>query len=352
MLVVTLVGCDGVFGLTELPAPPDRSIRKITITQSTGATLVDFPVSIVTTGDEDLALRARLDGSDIRFTDLDGALLPREVVTYASGALEAWVQVTLESTTEILLVYGNDPPTEPDPADTWSPQFTAVWHLAAVEGERDSTRNAYHVSPSSVGSIPQTAPGIIGRGRGYLETPQQHRLCAPASRTIDMADQSFSFSGWINAPPTVGTYSQPFAAGGHSGGQGGFAFELTDSGALLAFVTDSPPVSFLALPFASRPVNTWTHLVAVVDRPNNRLLTYLDGGVPRERALRDAQGDQLLRVVTEAPICIGGSSGYEGLVDEIRIYNQLVTPEWIRAEIDNVLNRDNFVRIDPPAPQD
>jgi hypothetical protein len=61
----------------------------------------------------------------------------------------------------------------------------------------------------------------------------------------------------------------------------------------------------------------------------------------------DADNDVLGTVASQRPICIGGPNGYAGAVDEVRIYRQALTREWIDAEIDNVVDRAAFVRIEP-----
>lgn len=321
----------------------------MTITQTTGTQLVDFPVSIVTT-DDDLALHARPDGRDIQFTDATGTMLPHEVVAYADGALEAWVRVTLDETTKIQMIYGVEPTSAPE-TNTWSSSFEAVWHLAETNGgARDSTGNDYDLDAATEAKTPASAAGKVGNARAFTDSTDpsvRHGLCASPTRMFDMAKESFSFSAWINAGPLVGSFSQPFAAGGFTDGTGGFAFEM-DNSVLVALVSDNPGSAHLATSFLQRPLGRWSHLAGVVDRANAQILLYLDGFQANVGpSLTDGAGDVLGNVVTEAPICVGAEQGYAGLVDEVRVYNTLITPEWIRAEFKNVDDRETFVRIDP-----
>src|SRR5258706_10193438 len=100
--------------------------KQITIAASSPTQLVDFPVSIVAT-DADLASHARADGSDIAMTALDGTPLAFELVSYAAGALEAWVRIpAVTASTDIYMIYGGA--TAPlDSAPTWLPHYAGVW---------------------------------------------------------------------------------------------------------------------------------------------------------------------------------------------------------------------------------
>jgi hypothetical protein len=114
-------------------------------------TYEDFPLLVFATGLSNI----NANGTDIRFTASDGTTeLPREIESYSSGTLYAWVKVTLtkdssDSTDDVIyMYYGNPDATEPAPAspngseNVWDSNFTTVYHLTETSGTHyDSTSN-------------------------------------------------------------------------------------------------------------------------------------------------------------------------------------------------------------------
>lgn len=105
----------------------------------------EFPL-LVNRVDPDLASRAKVDGSDIKFMTVDGVKLAHEIESYdkGSGHLIAWVRVpqVLTTGTELFMYYGNaQAAAQADPAGVWDPSYLGVWHLADPSGTavQDST---------------------------------------------------------------------------------------------------------------------------------------------------------------------------------------------------------------------
>src|SRR5215470_5159291 len=138
LVVVACAGC-GRVGFDIAPAA--NGYRKAIAVRYAGATLTNFPVSVVLAGDGDLAAHARADGGDVQFEGASGRL-DCEVVSYDAGSLEAWVRVPAIATgdTTFYVTYGGAPRAG-DPAATWaSDTFAGVWHLAeSGTTARDST---------------------------------------------------------------------------------------------------------------------------------------------------------------------------------------------------------------------
>jgi hypothetical protein len=140
----------------------------------------NFPVLVSLTGLSNI----NANGTDIRFTAADGVtLLPREIESYASGTLVAWVNVpTLSHTasTSIYMYYGNAAATEPAASSTygsqnvWTNGYAGVWHLDEGGGNTayDSTANGHN---GTFGNPPQGtngyySPGIISPWAGTFES--------------------------------------------------------------------------------------------------------------------------------------------------------------------------------------
>ena len=88
--------------------------------------------------------------------------------------------------------------------------------------------------------------------------------------------------------------------------------------------------------------NRWVHLVGVVDRTAGQLHAFADG------ALQDTQSvanvGALASTVTFALGTGSGGQWFNGLIDEARVHNVALTPEWIATEQAN-LTSSSFVTI-------
>ncbi len=132
-------------------------------------TYADFPVLVYATELSNI----NDNGTDIRFTSSDGTTeLPREIESYSSGTLLAWVKVTLtkdssdSSNDYIYMDYGNAAATEPAAGSTygsqnvWDSSYKAVWHLKETSGTHyDSTSNSNNGTPN--GGVTQGTTGQI-----------------------------------------------------------------------------------------------------------------------------------------------------------------------------------------------
>jgi hypothetical protein len=321
-LVVVLAGCNLVHDLED----PGPHVRVIDIDPQTTAELHDFPVSIVVT-DADLARRAASNGKDIHFTDAAGKALPYEIVSYQSGALEAWVRVSLAGPTSIHLVYGTEAPVH-DPADTWSSLYAGVWHLGDTGVALDST--AQHRDLAPPGDGPDVGPGIVGSARTFDEAHGIRAVCGPTS--IVDPDASFSYAAWVQFGTMVGPYDAPVDAFGFIGQPGGFAL-VRSAGGVYGQVSDGTKLPYAY--FNDTPSTTWASFVVVVDRTANQLRTYHDGAFD---GMADLTG--VGPVTNEVALCLPGQvDGFTGSIDELRVYTDVLSPDWIRAEYSNVEQR-------------
>ena len=140
----------------------------ITINHATVAgPLTNFPVLINLTSSS-LSQYAQTGGNDLLFTAGDGTnKLAHEIESYtsASGALVAWVNVPLLSSTadtNIYLYYGNPAAaSQQNAGGVWDTNFQGVWHLN--NSFADSTTN----SQNGVNTGTTNALGEISNGRGF-----------------------------------------------------------------------------------------------------------------------------------------------------------------------------------------
>ncbi|MBI2394136.1 MAG: DUF2341 domain-containing protein [Deltaproteobacteria bacterium] len=163
--------------------------------------LTHFVVPVVFT-DADMISKVAIDGRDLRFTRLDGSLLPFELVRWdpAGGNIVAWVQLPVIGPAlpnAFHLYYGNAAATSAaDAKKTWSSEV-AVWHFdeAAINGDTtatfaDATGGGHHGWQN--GS--ESAPGVILGGQRFdgkdaVEVQRAH--------DIVLGDVDCTFAAWI-----------------------------------------------------------------------------------------------------------------------------------------------------------
>ena len=303
--------------------------------------LVEFVASIAVQSDADLVGAAA-----IAFTAADGTTpLPAEVVVFdpATGTLDAWVRTTLaaSATTRIYLYYGDGPP--PITALPWTDRHAGVWHMTAAGTNNDTAKDSklLHDATASLTQIPQVVDGVVGVGRDYDGLNDSMSIPDPADGSLDFGTRSFTIDLWVNVTQSQGPFDMPIFKGGSSNGTEGWDYELGTTSWNAGF---SDGTSIIVVPFGpeSAMLGGWRHLVAVVDRSTNQIKTYVDGAV--------ATTVGFVRDSFDSPYPLDfGNSTYEfrGKLDEVRLYNEALTPDWIAAEHANLAKRPSFVTMLP-----
>jgi hypothetical protein len=310
--------------------------KPIAITTGVTSTLVDFPVAILTTADPELAASARSDGGDLVVTADDATtVLATELVAYTAGTLELWVKVpALAPSTTFYLYYGG-PAATASPTAVWSSLFTGVWHLSDPgDGAHDSTSHAHDLA-ASTSTEPGHGSGIAGAARTFDGVKQTFGINDPNDGSLQFTTGSFSYSLWVNEVRALSEYDLAFWKGGTSGSEPGYCIML-GLNEWEAKVHDGTNFSNAA--FGQEPALTgrWRHLVAVVDRGANELKPYLDGVLVA--AAEDPLSNTGSLQSTKA-LAVGGVAGtsfFDGSIDEVRIYNNVLSDDWIAAEHANL----------------
>jgi hypothetical protein len=285
-------------------------------------------------------------GYDIIFKDAtETTVLAHEIEYYyegseaANGELVAWVKIpTLDAddNTVIYMYYGNSCVTAEtqDRNAVWNSSYKGVWHLADTSGNTlDST------SYNTNGVVSGMTRGASGRIDGSFDsgTNDYVNMGDPADGHLDFGTGSFTVSAWLNIDVTVGAgaWPQVIWKGNASWGTG-YALEYDDDNNNFYFIIEDGTTNEYgwASPAASFSDDTWTHIVGVVDRANNRLRIYKNG-------VQQGTGSDITGVgsVSNASnLGIGtdnGSGWFDGLIDELRISDEARTEGWIQTSFNN-----------------
>jgi hypothetical protein len=325
----------------DAPPPADGWLdgygfrKRVDVMPPTSTRLTDFPIAIAT-NDDDIAAHAL--GSDLVATGPDGVTpLASELVARNGNRFELWVDLPeLTGPAAIYLYYGG-PDHASDPA-TWSSLFAGVWHMSSTTGETDSTGNGNDLT-STGNAVPTRVPGAIGTARQFDGVDDILDAGDPASGDLDFGTGSFSYSLWVRQSVTVGLYDTPFYKGGASAGEHGYCWLLGSEG-WYAKLHDGLHKADPELGPAATYKDQWIHLTAVVDRTAGLITAYAND-ITFTAPLTDFTD---LSNTNPFRLGRGSQDPFAGNIDEVRIYRDVLSREWIETEIAN--GHPGFVTLD------
>lgn len=332
----------------EVDAAVSRQRRKqITIDRNRvqtppGGPLASFPVLFAVV-DADIARLASADGSDIYFVAADGVTrLDHEIEKWnkGTGQLVAWVKLPSLPSSEntVFYVYYGDPgDTNPEaPADVWTSNFVAVWHLA--EQPRNVMVNSTTGNDGTTHSSMQAndqVPGQIGDAIDFDGSDDEITFTNPIAGTTP-----HTISVWVNQRNT--TSSDALVVLGNGTQNRARWFYGAYFGGLVA-------VGFFANDWETGfdiRNDGWTLLHwTYTDRDN---VFYVDGVPAGTRTVNsgvDTQGSE--GRLGNAPAAFGANMNLNGQLDEVRIATVVRPPEWIQTEFNNQSDPSSFYTVGP-----
>jgi len=301
-----------------------------------------FPVPILIPNDDDLGAYALPNGRDIVFTTAadTSVKLSHEIESYDedNGALVVWVRVPLipaKTDTRLFMYFGDpDSANQQDVEGTWpAPEYRGVWHLSdnpvgSAPQMQDSTVNDVGGAVGGNGAGPTSREdGIAGRALSFDgATPNGHNVIMDpmSSDHLDPMLGSFSVSLWLNlANPSSGARPLDKVL---TGPLRGYQFSLDDT-LLFGFVWGG---AIMKTTFLGTVVEQeWTHVALVIDREEMRLSGYLNGVFSGD----DKSITDLVTVDNNQPLALSpGGGAFGGSIDEVRIYGDALTDDWIKLE--------------------
>lgn len=320
---------------------PGYMYRKaITVTPQLAAPLANFPLGLVRTMDHDLM--DHLHGDQLAVTS-DDAVTPLDVehVSTMGGNLELWVRVPmLQPGPQTLYLYYSGPTTQSSRA-MWA-GATGVWHLS--EGGptvHDSSPMPHDLSQVNGNQNPMSKPGIAGNARSYDGQDDSLGIADPVDGLLDEGMQSFSFSMWLKVPPgATASFGTPLWKGGTSTSEPGFC--VLTGATWNVKIHDGTSYIDPELGTATTLGTDWVHVAGVVDRGAAQFSAYANGTPTQTLPIPVGFGS--LDNTFAFDIGRAGSGPFKGLVDEVRIYPDVRSADWIKTENANLAD-DAFIEF-------
>jgi prepilin-type N-terminal cleavage/methylation domain-containing protein len=175
---------------------------------------------------------------------------------------------------------------------------------------------------------PQYDTGIVGKALVFDGSGDYVNLGSGSAReSLQMGTGAITVEHWIK-PAAWSSYKGLFF-GGAGGGWHGYGTHLCSGNRLRYEVYGSSGGRQAFNIDIGIQADKWNHIVAVFDGVNNRMKCYLDGEQKDDRGISDPGNVQ-----NTHNFVIGSHNGsawfYDGIIDEVRIYNEAISSSQIR----------------------
>ena len=318
------------------------------------STLTDFPVLVKLADGVPTGFNydnCATDGSDLRFADAEGNLIPHEIESWnTTGESFVWVGLpTLTNGTVFTLYYGTngvDVLPEVLATNVWT-RYAAVFHGGASIA--DATGKSATVTPQSVSAAASggRAGGAMtkGSGKGFTFT---NPVKSGALASID----NFSFSGWFKQ--SSGTTAILFSNKGRQEWNNNGFLALDQGGTYFSVGVGngSNGVHQPAHPGNNKGalvIGTWSHVAFSYDKPKTTLESYFNGdNIFSTDTARDIL-DPGKSVWALGGFFDNDANSFQGTMDELRVFNGTASADWLKAEYDSVADPTSFAVASPVA---
>lgn len=328
-------------------APPDAlrpdgtegTARKKLVTidpAKVAADLTNFPVWVRLGGDADLIARATQSGSDLYFTLENGNPLEFELVRWnkVTGDLDAFVRMDLSNAnpTKFELRYGDPGPAHaPNPLQTWSNGFAAVWHMDDALAGSTTVVDALGQRMGTAVNGPISAAGKLGPGIAFDGTDDRVTFTNPIS-----GNQASTISAWVDVVAPASGFSCLFSVGNAATNQARFIHTNYPNLAIGLYGSDLQPGNTNIDGLGAKLV----HWVYNPNGNSGKTVLYIDGvEVATMNHGNGVNTTGTAGFLAYAPQAFGPGGNTEnplhGTLDEVRIANIDRSKEWVETEMAN-----------------
>ncbi|MBI2632276.1 right-handed parallel beta-helix repeat-containing protein [Candidatus Pacearchaeota archaeon] len=182
----------------------------------------------------------------------------------------------------------------------------------------------YGNNGSTIGWAFVNSTGKYGYSMQFNGINQSVNFSDPATGTLDIGTGAFTYGLWVYPYASVGNFDMSIFKGGSSAGTPGYDMEL-GAGGWNANVANGTAIKTASL--GSSVTNEWVHLVVVVDRGSNSLISYRNGAQVASTDISNIDN-----LSSNSELYIGGNNGannFSGLIDQVMIFNRSLTADEI-----------------------
>ena len=201
--------------------------------------------------------------------------------------------------------------------------LVAYWSLDSLGANNsvaDVTNNGHNGTAN--GEVVFTQGGFINGAFSFHGTRVVSNISVVDAPSMHFAvNQSFTVSAWVNPANLNGSEQPIIAKSATQGNQYGIYVNSTNNWVFRG------PSGDLVGPLAAQGV--WTHVAGVQDGPAGTRSLYVNGALVATGVAEAADGAGDFIIGQSA--ATGGALGYEGLIDEVRLYSAALPPNGVTA---------------------
>ena len=315
-----------------------------TVTGYSGSTtLENFPVLVRLADNSPVAFTyddCAANGSDIRFKDAEGNLIPHEIDTWTtSGESLIWVGVPVVTNgASFTMYYGVGTPDE-SATGLWS-SYVGVWHMKeASDTVADATGNGLTATPMGNTANSVATTGVIGNARQTATSAAKGYLSIPNYNSFELGG-TFTMSGWVKLTGCT-AYPRLFSRKANYTDANGWEIEM-NNGSLVNFAARGANNPSYSGTFSTALNTAWSHIVLVYS--GTTLTVYQNGAQVKTGTINAATDNGLsLSIGCDSD----GSETYaQGAFDECRLLGAAASADWVKAEYDTMTSA-AFLTADP-----
>jgi hypothetical protein len=324
-------------------SPFGKSVEMTVSGYAGSSTLADFPVLVRLAAGSPTGFDyadCAANGSDIRFADAGGNLIPHEIDTWdAAGESLVWVRLpAVTNGAAFAMYYGADEPGATAAESVWS-RYAVVIHGGDALANAVSGGPTVSAGSTSVAASPTA--GIVGGGVNKTAANAKGVNVAMGNPATSLASTGkFSVSGWFkrDGEGGNGNGTHILAASRPKWDSGeGFLWlqEVGDYIDVAAYKSHQWQNSPNGYKLADK---TWAH-VAFAYESGVSLTSWFDGAPDNQKTSEVGN-----LVSTSATWSFGSyantasKDSFVGDMDELRIFDGVASGDWVKAEHDTVAN--------------
>ena len=300
--------------------------------------LTNFPVLVRLAANSPVAFTyddCAANGSDIRFKDAEGNLIPHEIDTWTtSGESLIWVCVPVVTNgASFTMYYGANNPGE-SATGLWS-SYVGVWHMTESDGTvADATGHGLVATPMSntVNSVATT--GAVGNGRQTATSAAKGYLSVTNYNSFGLGG-TFTMSGWVKMSACT-AYPRMFSRKANYTDANGWEIEMKNGSMVNFTARGSGNSSNVDKAFSTTLQNAWSHLAFVYSGAT--LTVYQNGSQVASGTIAAATDNGL--ALSFGCDSDGSETYLQGAFDECRLMGGAASADWVKAEYDTVTGAD------------
>ena len=329
---------------------------EMTITGYAGSTtLANFPVLVRLAANSPIDFDyndCAADGSDLRFADADGDLIPHEIDTWndASGESLIWVSVpTLSGTaTTFTMYYGTEDVSElpaVTESDVWTgANFNAVWHFSG--SSKESANGLTPSSSDSSSTVPGYTATTFGVGTCFKASNSTLGYLVSDTWTTLGTGGTLTLSTWAKFDGSSAKYNRMLSCMSDWAKPAGWELTIQNASVDQITVGSSNESQFQYTASGVGPGSGNVYLTVVYNAGGNTQL-YTNGVLATAQSLNQV-------VKPTEKLYIGSlnksANRWNGSLDEIRIHRDAESADWVKACYDTMASASFLTMGDVAAP--